>query len=138
MKFDSLLIAIVLVSMVAAGFGLFMNNLLSTYHVPLDESMSSRFNSTFATGLSNQSIADLKAASTRGESNNFDIIEALKASINVVKTVFVEGVPNTLNMITGLGDYIPMPTFIIGGLQTILIIMAGFALVYLFLRYKND
>lgn len=139
MKLDSLLVAVVIVSMFAGGFGLLISNLATTYNVPIDESMTSKFGSLNSTySLTNQSINDLKAASTRGESNSFDIVEALKASINVVKTVFVEGIPNVLLMVTGLGDYIPLPPFIIRGIQSIVIILIGFALVYLFLRYKNE
>jgi hypothetical protein len=139
MKLDSLWIALILVGLVTSGFGLFMTNLSATYHVPIEDRLTSTFGSYNATySVSNQSITALRDAAARGSSNDFDIIEQIKAALNVIKIVFIEGIPNMLLMITSVGNFLPVPEFVSRGITGILIISVAFALVYLFLRYKNE
>lgn len=139
MKLDSLLIAAVLVGLVASGFGLMITGLSTTYNIPIDDRLSSTFGSYSNTyNISNQSITALRDAAAQGSANDFDIVMQTKAALNVLKIVFIEGVPNMLMMITSIGDFLPVPDFISRGLTAILIIGVCFALVYLFLRYKNE
>lgn len=139
MKIENLLIAMVLVGMFATGFGLFLVSTATTYNVPVSEDITRTFGNYNSTNIISESaISDLKEASQSGEANQFDIVEAIKSSLNVLKTVFIEGVPNALIMVTSITDFLPMPPFISRALMTIIIISVAFALVYLFLRYKNE
>lgn len=139
MELDKLLISLVLISMVSVGVGLFVVDLSGRYGTqvsPQFQSTFNKFNQTY--DLTEDITADVKLGGVEQDTNdNFDIGESVKAGINVVKVVFVQGLPTLFQSITDLGDFIPLPSYIIKGLQAILLISVAFALVYLYFRYKN-
>ena len=69
--------------------------------------------------------------------NDWDIAKTIIAALNAVKVVFVQGIPTVLSTITGMASFLPLPSWITRGIQAIMLISVAFALVYLYLRYKN-
>jgi hypothetical protein len=135
MRFDSLLIAIVVVGMVATGFGLFITEVGHNYNVPVDEQLSTVYgNQSLTNKLMNQTSEELKKAT----SEDPNLLTSSIASINIVKNIFVTGIPATLGLVGAMGNVSYMPPYIINGIKAILIISMAFALVYLLLRYQNE
>lgn len=134
---EKFLIGIVVMSMVATGLGVFVSDLSGRYGTemtPEFQNTFNRFNETY--DLSEDVAEDIKSASAV-EEDDWDFGDTIKASLNAVKTVFVSGIPTAFAMVTNIGDFIPLPSWITRGIQTILIIVLAFALVYLYFRYKN-
>ena len=139
MKFENLLIAMVVVALCATGFGIVITDLSDSYDVPVSESITNAYgNLSLTEDIVKSATDDVKDASVYDTGSDFDIVTALKKSVTVLKAVFIEGIPRTFILITSLGDFLPIPPFIIKAAQAVILISAAFALVYLFLRYKNE
>lgn len=139
MELDKMLIGIVLISIVVLSVGNLMVDLTGRYGTEVDPEFQRTFNKfNESYDLAEDITEDVKLGGVeQGTNDDFDIGESIKAGINVVKTVFVQGLPTIFSMITDLGTYIPIPEYIIRGIQAIMLIAIAFALVYLYFRYKN-
>jgi len=139
MELDKLLIGLVLISMISIGIGSFVVDLTGRYSTEIDpefQSTFNKFNETYE--LTQQITDDVKLGGVeQGANDDFDIGQSLKAGINVVKTIFVQGIPTMFSSITSLGSFIPLPEWFTRGLQAIILISVAFALVYLYFRYQN-
>lgn len=138
MRIDGLLIALVVVSMITIGTGAFISDLTSTYDIdtsPQFEAQFNKFNDTYS--LTEDISDNVKGASVGDGESDFDIADTLKSAISVVKVVFVQGIPAIFSSLTNLGEFLPLPEFVIRGLQAIAFISIAFALVYLYFRYQN-
>lgn len=136
MELDKLLIGIVLISMVALGLGVFMQDMTGRYGTEVSPEFQTTFNKFNETYALSQDITDNVKLAGTGETDD-DVWESIKAGISTVKAVFVQGIPAVFSIITGLGDTIPLPEYVTRGIQAILLISVAFALVYLYFRYKN-
>jgi len=137
MNLERFLIAIVVMSMVAVGTGLFVVDITTRYSTVVDPDFRTtfdRFNESYALG---EDISDDVKKASAVEEESWDFGDTIKASLNAVKVVFIQGIPTAFAMVTNVGKYIPLPSWITRGIQTILIILLAFALVYLYFRYKN-
>lgn len=138
LQLDKFLIGIVIISMVTMGIGGFYSQLANNYEVVIEERYQSnfnKFNESFV--LAEDIVEDVKTGSVEEGSTDWDIGKTVKSALNVVKVVFIQGIPTAFSVITNLGAFIPMPSYMIAGLQAILLISVTFALVYLYFRYKN-
>jgi hypothetical protein len=140
MQLDKILISVVIISMITIGVGGFISDLATTYNVPTDPEFQAQFNKfNESYDLASDITEDIKGASAEeGTESDWDIAKTIIAALSAVKVVFVQGIPTVFATITGMGYYMPLPEFIIRGLQAIAIISVAFALVYLYFRYKNN
>ena len=138
LELDRFLIGIIVLSMITLGIGGFYSQLASNYDVTIEERYQSnfnKFNESFE--LAENIVADVKTGSVEEGSTDWDIGKTVKSALNVVKVVFIQGIPTAFSVITNLGAFLPLPGYMIAGLQAILLIAVTFALVYLYFRYKN-
>lgn len=138
MELDKFLIGIIILSMVTLGIGGLYSELAGNYAVTIEEKYQSnfdKFNSTL--DLSEDIVSDVKTGSVEEGTDNWDIGKTVKSALNVVKVVFIQGIPTAFSVITNIASFIPLPAYMIKGLQAILLISVTFALVYLYFRYKN-
>lgn len=139
MKIESLLIAVVIVGLIATGFGLYITDVATNYDIPVSDQLTSVYgNTTFTNTLLESGEQDLKNAAISGSSNTFDVVELMKSGFTLVKTVFTTGIPSVFGLIGSIGQSTYIPPFIVNGLKAILLIAFMFSVVYLFLRYKNE
>lgn len=140
MELDKLLIGIILISMVAVGLGGFVVDITGRYGTKVSPEFQTQFNKFNESYTLTEAITeDVKLGGVeQGETDNFDLGESIKAGINVVKTVFVQGIPTLFSSVTSIASTIPVPEFVTRGLQAITLISIAFALVYLYFRYKNQ
>lgn len=139
MKLDMFLIGVIVVGLFATGFGYLITDMSTTYNVPVDERISTVYgNYNLSDKIAESAVDDIKDASITGTGNDFDITQALKQSVSILKNVFIDGIPAALMMVTSIGNFLPFPPFIIHAIQASIIVSVAFALVYLFLRYKNE
>lgn len=139
MKLDVLLIALVVISMITIGMGGFIADTFNRYGVDTDPQFQAQFNKFNETyDLAEDITEDIKGASAgEGTESDWDIAKTIIAALSSVKVVFVQGIPAIFSTITGLGNFLPLPEFVIRGIMAIMLISVAFALVYLYFRYKN-
>lgn len=138
MELDKLMIAIVVISMVSVGIGSLLVEVTGRYGVDVSPQFQTTFNKmNESMDLTEEIVTDIKGASASESTDTWDIIETVKAGLNAVKVVFVQGIPTLFQTINSLGSFIPLPGIIIKTIQAILVIGIAFALVYLYFRYKN-
>lgn len=138
MELDKFLIGIIALSMIALGIGGFYSSLANNYGVTIEEKYQSNFDRFNASlDLSEEIVEDVKTGSVEEGSNDWDIGKTVRSALNVVKVVFIQGIPTAFGVITNVAGFIPLPDFMIKGLQAMLLISVTFALVYLYFRYKN-
>lgn len=134
-----MLIAIVIISLCSIALGGFLVDLSGNYGTKITPEFQSTFdnyNKTYA--LTEDIATSVKAGGVeQGTNDDFDVGETIKAAITTIKAVFVSGLPIMFSTITGIGNLIPLPGYIIRSLQAIILISLAFALVYLYFRYKN-
>lgn len=141
MELDKILIGIVLISICSIGIGSLFVDLANRYDISTTPEYMTQFNRLNETYALTQDLSnDIKGASVEAgadASSDWDIGATVKAGLNAVKVVFVQGIPTIFATITGIGETLPLPEYIIRGIQAIMLISVTFALVYLYFRYKN-
>lgn len=139
MDLEKLLISVIIVSIASVGLGAFMIDLTGRYGTQVNPEFQSTFNKyNESFDLAESITSDIKEGGVeQTSSSDFDFGETVKAGINVVKSVFVQGIPTVFSLIMSIGDFIPVPPYVLKSLQAMALISVGFALVYLFFRYKN-
>lgn len=138
MQLENLLIAVIVVSMVSVGMGSFYVEIAKTYGASPSENYQAtfnRFNQSYL--ITSQITEDVKGGAVEGKEDTWDVGKTFKAGLNVVKVVFLNGIPSALGIMNNVVIFIPIPSHIIAGIQAIMICLLCFAIVYLYFRYKN-
>lgn len=138
MQFENFMIGLIVISIFSVGFtGLYVGSTV-TYGVQADSDtlqVFNRLNSTYS--IADSISEDIRGASVQEDQGDLDLSKTMRSALKALKVVFMDGLPDGLGMISNIVVLIPLPSFIITGLQAILIISLMFSLIYLFLRYKN-
>lgn len=138
MQLDKYVIGLIFISILAVTIGSFYISTLQEYGVTVEEKYQANFNKFNDTYNVVEEISeDIKGASVQEDTDNWDMGNTLKAGLNAIKVVFVQGLPIGLSMIANVAVFVPINNYVIAGLQAILIISILFALVYLYFRFQN-
>lgn len=139
MDIEKFVIGLIIMSVASVGIGAFIFDVTARYGTTVDPEFQDQFDNFNQTYALAESISDeVKLGGVeQGDSDSFDIGESIKAGINVVKTVFVQGIPILFTSLTTLGTYTNIPPYIIRSIQAMFLVAISFALVYLYFRYKN-
>lgn len=139
MQLDKFIIALIIISAVTITMGGFMVELSTNYNIPVND----RYSATFSKfNESSQMAEDITASfktgsASEGSGSEADLEKVYKAALSIIKVTFFQGIPAAFSLITNMGQFIPIPAYILTSLQAILLVMFLFAGFYLYLRYKN-
>lgn len=138
MQLDKFLISLIIVSVFAAFFGGIYIYMADAYSVTVEEKYSTAFSNFNETFEITEDISDnMKEASVEQDSSDWNFGKTVMAALGAVKSIFTKGIPTAISMIGNITTFLPVPTFIVSALQTIVIICVSFALIYLYFRYQN-
>lgn len=139
MQLDKYLIALIVISIFAVTFGNFYVSTTKEYGVTVDSQYQESFDKLNETYIVTEQLSqDIKGASVEEGTTDWDVGKTIKAGLNAIKLVFIQGLPAGIALIGSIPKFIPVPINIILGLQAILIIVMAFVLVYLYFRFQNQ